>query len=267
MSCYTGPVTPYTQLRDLSAGCFYNPRNLKSLFQDLDGTVPAQVDSVVNLMKDSGPLKLHMKATSGYPPYLRYANKSYYLEFDGVHMEMITDYSSLFPSITDTGGAMTICVAAKWTGSSSQVTFLGHNAIGNYNNCWLFGPRIISPGHYCYYYDTTWKGVFSASNYQALTDIVNTPYIYVMQGTVNSTTTTGKSWLNGVIRDDFNTSGVINLSYYPKPNTGQFVIGTRHYANNGWGSGNFYGGAVFGKLLTDTERKIIEDFLRLNIYG
>jgi hypothetical protein len=263
MAVIAGPRTPHLILRDGTLGAFYSPRILKTLYADSLGNTQASIDGVVARMNDSGPLNF-MNFTSINAPVLRNENNRFYIEFDGTN-DYMTGSTNSMPSASD-GNGMTICVAFRYTGGSAAGTFFGHKEIGNFGAPWRFGPRINGPRNYCTARNpenTAWVNVFDTGTYTSLQSQINKDIIYTMDGYFDSTNVYGRSWLNGVLLD--NRSGSISQpTYMPRSNHNTYDIGARHGNNDNWTAGRFYGAAIFSRVLTQSERQYVEDFLYTN---
>lgn len=266
MACTVGPKTPYIALRNGTIGAFFNPKNLSSLWQNTAGTIPAQVNSVVARMDDCGPLNL-MNFTSVNAPILRKENGIYYIEFDGTDDYMRTSSSAFTQAIA--GSEKTICVAYRYTGGSSSGTFFAHYAMGNYTNSWMFGSRIDNPRSYCVVWNadtSSWVTVFNLSYNTTLTSRINKDIIYTMNTKLDESTVYGQAWINGILTNNQSTV-ITNPQYLPKLYNSTFEIGARAGNNDNWVAGRFYGAAIFNRLLTNDERKTVEEFLYINTFG
>lgn len=79
------PWTPRALFTSGDAGCWYDPSDLSSMFQDSAGTTPAAVNSPVGRINDkSGNGNYAVQATSGLRPLLKSSAGLFWLEADGV---------------------------------------------------------------------------------------------------------------------------------------------------------------------------------------
>lgn len=101
-----------------AGGCWYDPSDLSTMFQDTAGTTPCAVGSRVALLKDKGPFGYDVsQATTANQPYLRQESTTnrYYLEFGGVGVQLVSAAS--VPLSTTTMFAVIAKQSISYTGT------------------------------------------------------------------------------------------------------------------------------------------------------
>lgn len=79
------PFNPAGLFAGGEVGCWYDPSDLASMFQDVAGTLPAVVDAPVARINDkSGGLRHAFVSATSARPMLRRDGARFYLEFDGI---------------------------------------------------------------------------------------------------------------------------------------------------------------------------------------
>lgn len=115
-----------------AGGCWYDPSDLGTMFQDTAGTVPCAVDSRVALLKDKGPFGYDVsQATTANQPYLRKESGTnrHYLEFTGTQFLKSGDVVPY-----NSGRMMTVFAAQIINLPSSSSVFLFFNRGSQYDN-------------------------------------------------------------------------------------------------------------------------------------
>jgi len=289
MGAAAGPKTPYTLMRDGTAGFFLNPNVLSSLFADTAGTTPATVDGEVKRMNDLGPLGLAFVAPTGsqvsggvtytfHGPTLRKSNETYYLEFDGEGAGLqLLDAAGNWPQATTSGGnAMTLMVAFE-TNSTQTIgfggTWLGTHSIGNYTGKWNFGFRLSTENqHYCVVRNDAndgWINIFDeGTRYSTLnsSQYYDIPLIYCAEGNIGNLVIGGKDYIRRDFQTEFSNVAVTDTENdLPVDFYNNFAIGARAPNNDNWIAGKFFGGIMIAKSLSDSERNSSYDYLYSNI--
>jgi len=294
MAVYSGPRTPFSALKDGSTGSFWSPRVLSSLWQDTSGTIPAVVDSEVKRMDDLGGLGNHMIAPtgsrliSGYTynfkgPILRKQNLQYYLEFDGDGAGLYSGQGNgVWPTANSNNQVgVTLSVAFRTYSSQPSLpssglsgTWLGSDSIGNYGGVWWFGLRLsVEIMFYAIVRNaenTAWITQWEEGNrysYLASSEWLDRDIIYTASGGLDNATHSGKEWIYGESTLDYSGVAFSNTTELPVPFQNKFAIGARAPGNDNWIAGRFYGGTMIAKQLSESERRIVEDFLYTNTFA
>ena len=294
MAAAAGPQTPFQALRDGSIGSYWSPRRLSSLWQDIEGTIPAVVGSEVKRMDDLGGLGNHMlyRAGTRYSapidhtytfkgPILRKERTQLYLDFDGNGAGLAAyNLNGAWPDMTteDTIGC-TISVAYLIDSEqpimgSLHGTVLAHDALGNYGTVWRFGGRWAQGiKFYCTGRNadnTAWLAQFSeGGRFGTLTspDMLDSKRILTTGFIAGPSSFSGKTWVDGNLRNNFSNVPYSDTSLFPIPMSTSLVIGARSPSNDNWMKCRFYGGSFIAKELNERERNIIESHLHVNCYG
>ena len=294
MACISGPRTPRSILKNTTTYSFWNPRVLKSLWQDTAGTIPAVVNSEVKRMDDLGGLGNHMiaptgsRAINGYTytfkgPTLRKESTQYYLEYDGDGSGLIAlNASGNWPQVTGTNSIGITLSVAFYTNSPQPTltntglggTWLGTDALGNFGSPWFFGLRLNQ--EVMFYStrrnieNTAWINQWNEGDrYSNISTSLwlNRKIIYTVVGTVDGNTIGGKEWIDRQNTVNFSNVPFNDSSLLPVSFNNSFVIGARQPTNDNWIAGRFYGGLMMAKEVTENERKTIEDMLYINCFA
>ena len=289
MACFAGPKTPYSLLNDGTAGFFCNPNVLSSLFADTSGTIPATVDNEVKRMNDLGPLGVPFISPTGsrvingvtyifHGPTLRKNGDIYYLEFDGEGAGLeAMNITANWPQATSSGeSAMSLMVAFE-TSSTQPIgfggTWLGTHSIGNFTSKWNFGLRLsLENQHYCVVRNDAndgWLTIFDeGSRYSNinLSQYYDNPIIYYAEGNIENMTIGGKDYIKRDFQTEFSNVAITDTENdLPIDLYNNFAIGARAPSNDNWIAGNFYGGMMISKSLTDSERNSMYNYFYSNI--
>jgi hypothetical protein len=302
MSVYAGPRTPFEIIKNgLGAvGSFWNPGNIRTMWQDTAGTIPAVVNSEVKRVDDLGGLGNHLLASTGTRvqgsytyvfkgPILRQDGNQYYLEFDGDGSALrVASLLGSWPQVTGNNSfGITLSVAFQTTSpqptaNSAGATFsttglsgtwLGNDALGNFGSSWFFGLRLSS--EVMFYStvrnpeNTAWVEVFNEGDrYSTLigSNELNRKVIYTAVGIINNTTLGGKDFISREPKANFSNVAFGNTMLLPQNFSSTLAVGARSPTNDNWIAGRFYGGAMIAKNIDENERSVIEQFLYVNCF-
>lgn len=294
MAAVSGPKTPYKTIKDASAGCFWSPRVLSSLWQDTAGTIPAVVDSEIKRMDDLSGNGVHMLAPSGSRtingytytfkgPTLRKSGRQYYLEFDGNGSGLLaSNANGDWSELTATNSFGITMSVAFWTDSTQPSlpssgfsgTWLGSDSLGNFGDVWWFGLRLNQEVmFYCTARNaenTAWVTQFNDGNKYSTVNgssFYERPVIYTAVGTIDNATFGGSDWIDQKAGQSFSNVAFDATTELPQPYQNSFAIGARAPSNDNWIAGRFYGGCIISKEINENERKEIEEFLYVNSFN
>lgn len=123
----TTPLMPSMLFGPSDRGGFWNPAELRTVFQDAAGTTPGVATAVVGLLKDLSPNANAMsQATGADKPILSNSGKQWWLDLDGVN-----DYLLHASAILQENANWEIMVACRPTGTGTTIYSERDSAGGN----------------------------------------------------------------------------------------------------------------------------------------
>lgn len=137
----TTPLMPSMLFGPSDRGGFWNPAELRTVFQDEVGTTPGAATAVVGLLKDVSPNGNDMsQATGASKPILSNSGKQWWLDLDGVN-----DYLIKATAILGANTNWEMMVACKPAGSTSGNMYSERDGAGTP----ISGLQVINAGQTC----------------------------------------------------------------------------------------------------------------------